>query len=80
MAEEEVKVERPKSLAEQIKEGAKSAGKAPMSFEDLDGASKAAVVLLSVGAEVAAVKVTVLPDGQKGADTLMLGSKAKAVG
>jgi hypothetical protein len=47
MAEEEVKVERPKSLAEQIKEGAKSAGKAPMSFEDLDGASKAAVVLLS---------------------------------
>jgi len=54
MAEEEVKVERAKSLAEQIKEGAKSAGKAPMSFEDLDGASKAAVVLLSVGAEVAA--------------------------
>jgi hypothetical protein len=39
--ETEEKVERPKSLAEQIKEGAKSAGKAPMSYDDLDGASKA---------------------------------------
>jgi len=52
--ETEQQVERPKSLAEQIKEGAKSAGKAPMSYDDLDGASKAAVVLLSVGAELAA--------------------------
>ncbi|MBM3380408.1 MAG: flagellar motor switch protein FliG [Betaproteobacteria bacterium] len=52
-ADQEVK-KRPQSLAEQIKEGAKSAGAAPTKFEDLDGASKAAVVLLSVGPEVAA--------------------------
>ena len=54
---EETQQEAPKkqlSLAEQIKEGAKAAGAAPTRFEDLDGASKAAVVLLSVGPEVAA--------------------------
>ncbi|NCY07180.1 MAG: flagellar motor switch protein FliG, partial [Betaproteobacteria bacterium] len=54
---EETEQEAPKkqlSLAEQIKEGAKAAGAAPTRFEDLDGASKAAVVLLSVGPEVAA--------------------------
>ena len=44
---EETEQEAPKkqlSLAEQIKEGAKAAGAAPTRFENLDGASKAAVV------------------------------------
>ena len=45
---------KPPSLADQIKEGARAAGSAPTKFEDLDGASKAAVVLLSVGPEIAA--------------------------
>ena len=43
------------SIAEALKEGVKGATQTgTVSFEDLDGASRAAVILLAVGAESAA--------------------------
>ena len=46
--------EKPLSIAEALKEGVKGAQGAINSIADVDGASKAAVVLLAVGAEAAA--------------------------
>ncbi|MFZ9122643.1 MAG: flagellar motor switch protein FliG [Burkholderiaceae bacterium] len=49
--------ERPQSIAEALKEGVKTAGSgtaAVSSVDDIDGASKAAVVLLAVGPDAAA--------------------------
>jgi flagellar motor switch protein FliG len=55
MAEEEVAAPKSLSIAEALKEGVKGATQAgTLSFEELDGASRAAVVLLAVGAESAA--------------------------
>ena len=47
--------ERPISIAEALKEGVKTAGNQSVnSVDDIDGASKAAVVLLAVGPDAAA--------------------------
>ncbi len=49
--------ERPQSIAEALKEGVKTAGggnSSVSSVDDIDGASKAAVVLLAVGPDAAA--------------------------
>jgi len=56
MADEEgVEAPRQLSIAEALKEGVKNASQGGMtSYDDLDGASKAAVVLLAVGAEAGA--------------------------
>ena len=55
MAEEEVAAPKSLSIAEALKEGVKSATQTgTLTFEELDGASRAAVVLLAVGAESAA--------------------------
>ncbi len=56
MAEEEAVVEKKQlSMAEALKEGVRGAGEHKVaSIESIDGASKAAVVLLAVGAEAAA--------------------------
>ena len=54
---EENQVEAPKqlSIADALKEGVKGASQSgTITFDDLDGASKAAVILLAVGAESAA--------------------------
>jgi len=55
MAEEEVAAPKSLSIAEALKEGVKGATQGgTLTFEELDGASRAAVVLLAVGAESAA--------------------------
>ncbi len=55
MAEEEVAAPKSLSIAEALKEGVKGATQTgALTFEELDGASRAAVVLLAVGAESAA--------------------------
>ena len=55
MAEEEVAAPKSLSIAEALKEGVKSATQTgTLTFEELDGASRAAVILLAVGAESAA--------------------------
>ena len=55
MADEEVAAPKSLSIAEALKEGVKSATQTgALTFEELDGASRAAVVLLAVGAESAA--------------------------
>ena len=55
MADEETGAPKQLSIAEALKEGVKSATQSGnLSFEELDGASRAAVVLLAVGAESAA--------------------------
>jgi flagellar motor switch protein FliG len=52
---DEAPVEKTLSIADALKEGVKSApAGGTISFDDLDGASRAAVVLLAVGAESAA--------------------------
>ena len=55
MADEETGAPKQLSIAEALKEGVKGATQSGnLSFEELDGASRAAVVLLAVGAESAA--------------------------
>ena len=55
MADEEVEAPKSLSIAEALKEGVKSATQTgALTFEELDGASRAAVILLAVGAESAA--------------------------
>jgi flagellar motor switch protein FliG len=55
MAEEEVAAPKSLSIAEALKEGVKGATQTgALTFEELDGASRAAVILLAVGAESAA--------------------------
>ena len=55
MADEETGTPKQLSIAEALKEGVKGATQSGnLSFEELDGASRAAVVLLAVGAESAA--------------------------
>ena len=55
MADEEVVAPKSLSIAEALKEGVKGAQQTgALTFEELDGASRAAVVLLAVGAESAA--------------------------
>jgi flagellar motor switch protein FliG len=55
MADEEVAAPKSLSIAEALKEGVKGAQQTgALTFEELDGASRAAVVLLAVGAESAA--------------------------
>jgi flagellar motor switch protein FliG len=55
MAEEEVAAPKSLSIAEALKEGVKGATQSgTLTFDELDGASRAAVVLLAVGAESAA--------------------------
>ena len=55
MADEEVQAPKSLSIAEALKEGVKSATQTgALTFEELDGASRAAVILLAVGAESAA--------------------------
>ena len=55
MAEEGVAAPKSLSIAEALKEGVKGAQQAgTLTFDELDGASRAAVVLLAVGAESAA--------------------------
>jgi flagellar motor switch protein FliG len=55
MADEETGAPKQLSIAEALKEGVKGATQSgSLSFEELDGASRAAVVLLAVGAESAA--------------------------
>ena len=52
---DEAPVEKSLSIAEALKEGVKAAPVGgTISFDDLDGASRAAVILLAVGAESAA--------------------------
>jgi flagellar motor switch protein FliG len=55
MADEETSAPKQLSIAEALKEGVKGATQSgSLSFDELDGASRAAVVLLAVGAESAA--------------------------
>ena len=55
MADEEVEAPKSLSIAEALKEGVKGATQSgALTFEELDGASRAAVILLAVGAESAA--------------------------
>ena len=55
MPEENVEAPKTLSIADALKEGVKGASQSgTITFSDLDGASKAAVILLAVGAESAA--------------------------